>query len=268
MKIGVCIRAKNEQKIINDWVAYYLQLGFDKIIIYDNMSSPSIQESLEEKGNYNPMLIDIRIDTNPFSNQGACYNECIQQNKDLDWLLICDADEFIWHKDHNIKAFLATFPEDTCTILINWLVYGTSHLQKYNTTKTVFEQFIYREPYSHFWNQFVKSFIRPKLVNECTNVHYSYHPNYTIRSVYGTNISLPNDYTICHWLDLQLSNNTPVVIVHYMTLDYESMNEKHQRNLTGQLIENYSTKYTLAWYRSNQYRFNDEIRDTRMINNA
>ena len=37
MKIGVCIRAKNEQKIINDWVAYYLQLGFDKIIIYDNL---------------------------------------------------------------------------------------------------------------------------------------------------------------------------------------------------------------------------------------
>ena len=31
MLIGVCIRAKNEQKIICDWVNHYLKLGFDKI---------------------------------------------------------------------------------------------------------------------------------------------------------------------------------------------------------------------------------------------
>ena len=33
MKIGVCIRARDEQKIISTWVKYYIQLGFDKIVI-------------------------------------------------------------------------------------------------------------------------------------------------------------------------------------------------------------------------------------------
>ena len=49
MKIGVCIRAKDEQKIICDWVNHYLKLGFDTIFIYDNMSEPSIGSSLQEK---------------------------------------------------------------------------------------------------------------------------------------------------------------------------------------------------------------------------
>ena len=36
MKIGVCIRAKDEI-IINDWIHYYLKLGFDKIIVNKNI---------------------------------------------------------------------------------------------------------------------------------------------------------------------------------------------------------------------------------------
>lgn len=62
MNIGVCIRAKNEQKIICDWVNHYLKLGFDKIFIYDNMSEPSIESSLKEKNLLNDKVF-IKIDT-------------------------------------------------------------------------------------------------------------------------------------------------------------------------------------------------------------
>jgi hypothetical protein len=163
MKIGVCIRAKDEI-IINDWVNYYLKLGFDKIIIYDNMSNPSLKETI----NYSDK-VEILIDTFAYSNQPVIYQECINNNKDLDWLLLCDADEFIYCKE-NIKNFLSQFSEDTCTILINWLVFGTSGLQVFDKSKTVFEQFKKRENYSHFWNIFVKSFIRPKLIENVGNV--------------------------------------------------------------------------------------------------
>jgi len=49
MKIGVCIRGQDEQKIIGDWANHYLKLGFDNIIIYDNMSHPPISETLSDK---------------------------------------------------------------------------------------------------------------------------------------------------------------------------------------------------------------------------
>ena len=35
----------------------------------------------------------------------------------------------------------------------------------------VFEQFTKREDYTHFWNHFVKSFIRPSLIKNFGNVH-------------------------------------------------------------------------------------------------
>lgn len=261
MKIGVCIRARDEQKIICDWVRYYQNIGFDKIIIYDNMSSPSIKQTLEENNIYN---VDISIDNINKSNQSSLYNECINNNKDLDWLLLCDADEFIYIREGNIKEFLNTFSDDTATILINWIVFGTSENSTYDLNKTVFEQFIKRENYTHFWNRFIKSFIRPKLIEKIGNVHITINTNYKTKNVYNDTI----DHTMlgqCHYIDKYLSNNTPVVIVHYMTLDFESMLTKQIKNSKhfGWKVE--ENKYSLEWYNTPPYGFKDNCIDKRML---
>jgi hypothetical protein len=136
--------------------------------IYDNLSNPSIQETLQKKKIINNK-IEIKIDTVNHSNQPIIYLDCINNNKDLDWLLLCDADEFLYIKERNIKEILNTFSEDTCTVLINWLVYGTSNNQTYNKSKSIYSQFTKRENYNHFWNRFVKSFVRPKLIENCSS---------------------------------------------------------------------------------------------------
>ena len=267
MKIGVCIRAKNEQKIICDWVHHYLKLGFDKIFIYDNMSEPSIENTLKENNILNDKVF-IKIDTFPHSNQPVIYQECINENKDLDWLLLCDADEFLWLKQGNIKDFLSQYSEDTCTVLINWLVYGTSNLQTYDRNVSVFEQFILREDYSHFWNGFVKSFIRPKLIEQIGNVHITYNSNLKVCNIYN-NILTINDSSKCDYRDNNLNDNTPLVLVHYMTLDFESMSEKFKRNHDGALLQKDCNKYSLEWYKSKicpcNSGFKDNVRDLRMI---
>ena len=265
MKIGVCIRAKDEQKIICDWVNHYLKLGFDKIFIYDNMSEPSIEYSLKEKFLLNEKVI-IKIDTFPHSNQPVIYQECIDQNKHLDWLLLCDTDEFLWLKEGTIKEFLSKYSEDTCTVLINWLVYGTSNLQTYDRNKTVFEQFILREEYSHFWNIFVKSFVRPKLIEKFGNVHITRNSNYKVCNIYNEVLMLSSDPIKCDYQDSNLNDNSPVVLVHYMTLDFESMSKKRNKNglqALGFTLKN--NKYSLEWYKSKQYGFKDNITDMRMI---
>ena len=262
MKIGICIRAKNEQKIIGNWVNHYLKLGFDKIFIYDNMSEPSIENTLKEKNLLNDKIF-IKIDTFPHSNQPVIYQECINENKDLDWILLCDADEFLWLKEGTIKDFLLKFSEDTCTILINWLVYGTSNLQTYNKNKSVFEQFILRENYNHFWNTFVKSFVRPKLIEKIGNVHLTYNTSFKIKDIYN-NILKIKDPNKCDHPDNNLNNNSPIVLVHYMTLDFESMQDKFKRNRDGWLLEKKDKKYSIEWYKSNHYGFKDNIKDMRM----
>lgn len=264
MNIGVCIRAKNEEKIICDWVNHYLKLGFDKIFIYDNMSEPTIESSLKEKNLLNDKVF-IKIDTFPHSNQPFIYQECIDQNKDLDWLLLCDTDEFLWLKEGTIKNFLLKFSEDTCTILINWLVYGTSKLQTYNKTKSVFEQFTLREEYNHFWNTFVKSFVRPNLIEKVGNVHITYNSNYKVCNIYNNILLINNDLCKCDYLDNNLNDNSPIVLVHYMTLDFQNMLNKRNKNgkehLGFTLNDN---KYSLEWYKSKIYGFKDNVKDLRM----
>ena len=224
MKIGVCIRAKDEQKIICDWVKYYIHLGFDKIFIYDNMSNPSIENTLKENGIYNNDIIEITIDTVAHSYQTNLYRDCINKNKDLDWILLCDADEFIYIKDGTIKDFLNRYTHDTSTILINWVVFGTGGNSTYDMHKTVFEQFTKREDYNHFWNMFVKSFVRPNLINECSivHVHATINKNYMMKNVYNDVLNYNDGNDKCDYIDTRLNDTTPVVIVHYMTLDFES----------------------------------------------
>jgi len=266
MKVGVCIRCKNEEKIICDFVKYYINLDFDRIIIYDNLSNPSVEEILKKKN----LLIDnkvfIYIDEFIGNGQHIIYQKCIDENKDLDWLLLCDPDEFIYIKDNNIKGFLNEFSEDTATIFINWLVFGSSGNKQFDHTKTLFEQFTKREDYTHFWNHFVKSFIRPSLIKNFGNVHTTCNLNYKTKNVYNEQVKFnyPRDNEI---IDRKLSHNTPVIIVHYMTLDLESMQIKRQRNmLYGCLIDINNPKYTLNWYNNHPSQgFKDNNEDLRML---
>ena len=36
MRVYLCALAKNEHLYINEWVKHYIDMGFDKIFIYDN----------------------------------------------------------------------------------------------------------------------------------------------------------------------------------------------------------------------------------------
>jgi len=260
MKIGVCIKAKDEQKIICDWVRYYLKLDFDKIIIYDNLSNPPIQETLSNN-NLLDNKIEIIIDSYTKGLQTPLYENCINNNKDLDWLLCCDTDEFLYIKNGNIKEFLSNFSDDTCTILINWLVFGSSGNLTYDYNKTIFEQFTKRETYNNFWNIFVKSFIRPKLINNALTNHIIYNENYKIKSVYNKELKIEHN-TKCDMIDYNLNDNTPVVLVHYMTLDIDHMLSKGVKYKKCHYIDKESTKYSLEWYSNT---FKDHVEDLRMI---
>ena len=261
MKIGVCIRAKDEDKIIVDWVRHYVKLGFDRIIIYDNLSQNPIKKILDKKNLLITNKIKVFIDDIPYSNQPIIYQKAIDRNKDLDWLLLCDADEFLWIKDGNIKDFLSKYHDDVCTVLINWLVYGTSKLEKYDTSKTIFEQFIYREKYNHFWNQFVKSFVRPKLIEKFGNVHITINEKYKTNNVYNETVQVCPDR--CDLIDNKLSDETPLLLVHYMTLDFESMEQKYKRNHKGGLLLKEDEKYSKKWYNLEHYGLLDDIIDCR-----
>jgi hypothetical protein len=142
----------------------------------------------------------------------------------------------------------------------------------YDYNKHVFEQFLIREQYGQFWNRFVKSFIRVKLFDDQNNInnHISFNPLYKIKNIYNeviTNNGLNNGKPLqSAVLDKKLSDDTPILLVHYMTLDLESMLKKRTKNQEGGLIS--CNKYTKKWYintSQNGGQFKDDVRDDRML---
>ena len=258
MKIAVCARIKDSPEIICDWVAHYMVLGFDKIFIYDNMSEPSIESILALR---NPLLLDkveIILDPENGSLQTKRYSECLKKyGQEYEWILLCDDDEFLDIRlDISLKDYLKDIPPDVGTILINWICYGHGNQQKLNKDLLIIEQFIIRECYTNFWSRFVKSFVRPSIVKEISNVHYSF--NRTAKTIDGNKRVLNTDKFrdgLCDLPNYILNDSTELVIVHYMTRDIETMLKKGERNTKGGLD---SGRYTIPWY---DIYFKDEITD-------
>jgi|LakMenEpi03Aug12_release.lakeMendotaPanAssembly.Ray.scaffolds.fasta_scaffold1283017_1 hypothetical protein len=93
MLIGCFVRVCDEDKIICDFVKHYIKLGFDRIIIYDYNSLISVNDILNKN---NLLLNNIIITRKNIYYENDAYHQAIDQNKDLDWLLICDTDEFLY----------------------------------------------------------------------------------------------------------------------------------------------------------------------------
>lgn len=142
MRVVMCAMAKNEHHYINEWVEYYLNLGVDKIYIYDNdnQSSPFLKDYISIE--YLPKVRIINARGLHWDKmQHDLYTRFYQVEKDnFDWCIYCDIDEFlIGVKD--IKEFLKQ-PQfrNKQQIRIKWKLYGDDNIVKRNTYK-VFGQF-------------------------------------------------------------------------------------------------------------------------------
>jgi len=260
MKIAVCCWMKDEDKIIREWIAHYLNLGFDKIYLFDNMSSIPVSSYISH-----PNVI-IKLDNNPKEDpnwgQGARYNEFLNENRDMDWIFCCDADELLSLRiNKSLKDFLSEFSDDTAVIPVNWVTFGQGRNKTFDNSKLVIEQFTIREEYKCFWNFFVKSFIRPNLITKIVNWHYHDSGKYKSKNVYNEHIRSSKQSTIKEVTQERdrLNDKTPLVLHHYMTLDKESMRIKRNRN-NNVLIT--CDKYTDEWYSKN---FKDNIKDESML---
>jgi len=132
----VCI-AKYEEQYIEQFVKYHLDIGFDKIYIYDNEDVPKYKDLLVD---YSDKIIVNHL---PFNN----YYEPVQfialehfllnylNNDDITHVAHIDIDEYIVLKKHkNIIDFIKEyFVGDCAGICMNWRFFGLSsnNINKY-----------------------------------------------------------------------------------------------------------------------------------------
>ena len=116
MIVGLCCIVKNENKYLKEYVEYYLNLGFDKIIIGDNNDILGEQVKDVVKESEKVTIINVRGQK---KIQCRFYEDCYKKFKDVcDWMAFFDADEFLELNNHNnIKDFLS----DNIFLAFNYL---------------------------------------------------------------------------------------------------------------------------------------------------
>jgi len=193
----ICI-AKYEKDYIEEFVRYHLNLGFDKIYIYDNEDIPTYEELLKE---FKEKVIVTHLPGKSYPRLPQY--EALQQ---FTWNHICspeithvahiDIDEYIVLKKHdNIKDFIKEYIYDgennvMCSgIGMNWRFFGSSeNINKTNDPLTI--RFTKREDKG---NMHIKTIYNKNFLGYIQNPHYIVLNNndFPIKSTNGTTIEGP-----------------------------------------------------------------------------
>lgn len=213
--------ARDEQNI-PEWVAHHLLIGFDKIFVFDHLSSIPITSLF--KSDFNGRLNILRVNGSGSIKLGLMEDAIdIALKGNFSWMLYLDADEFInINKYNNIKDYLSFFKEADA-IGINWLMFGTSG-HKSQPKGLITENFIRSEIRL---DKHIKSFVRPTCAVRAINPHYFiisnpsryFSGNGTIMKMGPFNIQ-PLPFM-----------NAPIYIAHY----YTQSEEEHKRRKTRML---------------------------------
>lgn len=163
MKSAICAVARNENDYLLEWIEYHLDMGFDKIFLYDN-NNPSDDSVYTLLSSYiseqKVKIIDYRGRKN---FQLEAYNECYNNyGLSFDWIAFIDLDEFITFGPQagtdNINSFLKEFASFD-VIEINWMVYNDNG-KILKEEGGVIERFPKPANLSHPINKHVKSIVR------------------------------------------------------------------------------------------------------------
>jgi hypothetical protein len=143
MKVCVCTLAKLENKYIREFVQHYENYGVDKIFLYDNndINGEKFEEVIDDyikKG-----FVQILNWRGKYEAMKKIMDDCYQQNnKNYDWLLFYEIDEFIHLSDYsNIKFFLNEQKFAQCKKIYLNLVCHTDNNKLYYENKPLKERF-------------------------------------------------------------------------------------------------------------------------------
>ena len=189
LSFALCAIGKLENLYARDFVIYYLELGIDKIYIYDNneiysekfetVLSDFIDDDLVE-------IIDFRGNQTGYP-QNQAYDKCYQAHKEeYDWLLFFDFDEYLYLEKYSLNDFVQLSKFDKCdSIVFYWRHYTDNNELYYKSespiqrfTEPITEEF-QRNKFLKFAN--VKSMSRGR-INDLTysqSIHVPYFLNIT-----------------------------------------------------------------------------------------
>lgn len=171
MKSAICLIVRNEHLDIAEWVAHYIGIGADRLIIYDDGSDDGTLELLNKLAEHFPIDI-VPWKTEEKNHQIAAYTNCLKRfGPEFDWIGFFDADEFLIPPPGASLPQLLERHKDHDAFSLNWLIFGSSGVANTNG-HLVMEAFTHRAETQFNVNHHVKTFVKPNTVQRVVNGHY------------------------------------------------------------------------------------------------
>lgn len=252
-KVAICAVFKDENQYVKEWADYHLNIGFDYIYIYDNMSKIPASDTLKEYIRDGKIGSEISKRTNS-GRQSDCYNDSLKKLKHFDWVAYIDIDEFIVLLDNsvNIKDYLHDY-SNYSAIGLNWLLFGANGHK--NTQQSVLQAYTQSCP-TNSANQHIKTILRPSKAICSTGPHcFKVHGG--TKNINKQNINGPfNNPAIL---------NTKMRINHYLTRSKEDFELKKKRGSGNMKDRKYDPNFFEVYQKENVQNY-DILKTLEKIN--
>ena len=143
MEIVICALAKNENKYINEWVKHYVDLGIDKIYLYDNndLDTPFVGDFIDNEYKYKVVIKNIRGQKKDKLQHDIYTGFYAKYGKTFDWCLFCDIDEFLFGITNFHSWLLQPQFKHAMQIRVMWKLFGDDNLIERDMNKSVVDTF-------------------------------------------------------------------------------------------------------------------------------
>lgn len=169
-KIACVAVVKNEARHIAEWIAYQFVIGFDTVVILDNLSTDATRAIALEMA----ARLDVRVVEAPFEGanfQKLSYFLALEKfGRAFEWMAFFDVDEFLVLDDGiSLKARLASL-QGVDAVAVNWAIFGSSgHVSR--PAGLTISNYLMRSTLDCATNRHVKSIVRPGAVRGYLTPH-------------------------------------------------------------------------------------------------
>lgn len=245
--IGILLVVKNEAPYLMEWLAHHRLLGVKHFFIADNESTDGTTEllsALQKAG----LVVHHKFIT-PVGQKPhvpALRMMLKQHRDDIDWLVIIDADEYLWPTGqflslHNFIANFQNSKPNVGAVNLNWATYGSSQKLIFEDDLVVKRFTWHAAQNNSVVNQHIKSILRVKAIKEIHSPHYaSLLPNWHQFHTDGSSL-LPLDHSVAPQYRNDLSKNViwdHFRVNHYVIKSYQEFIQKKQAR--GRAFTNFS----------------------------
>lgn len=178
-QVSIAAIFHDEERFLEEWIEYHKAIGVDHFYLFNHLSSDNFHKVL--KPYIDGGLVELYDWPYPHTTgkeadwtriQSAAYRQALDLARDkTQWLAILDTDEFLVPKKaSDIKEFLRDY-EGAGGVMINWQVFGTSHVEKVPDDRWMIQTLFLKTPVQYEVNTYCKSIVRPEKVKTCHDPH-------------------------------------------------------------------------------------------------